>query len=193
MFDEAARRLQRPGTVGVIPTDTIYGLVARAADRTAVERLYQLKRRERKPGPIIAASVDHLVGLGIKRRYLTAVERFWPGPVSVVIPCGPELAYLHQGQQTLAVRVPADERLRQLLAQSGPLLATSVNYAGEPMSRTIAEARAYFGDEVDFYVDGGDLSDAKPSTVIRVVDDAIEVLREGALRIDEAGKITAAD
>src|SRR5260221_10203659 len=117
MFDKAAKRLQYAGSIGVIPTDTVYGVVARAADKLAAERLYHLKERERKPGPIIAANIDQLVELGIKRRYLAAVERFWPGPVSVVIPCGPELSYLHQGVMTLAVRIPADEKLRTLLAE----------------------------------------------------------------------------
>jgi L-threonylcarbamoyladenylate synthase len=107
----------------------------------------------------------------------------------VVIPCGDELAYLHDGQRSLAVRIPDNEPLRQLLAQTGPLLTSSANQPGQPPATTIAEARAYFGDEVDFYEDGGDLSGNMPSTVVRVVDDAIEVLRPGAVNINENGRI----
>src|SRR5665213_2242664 len=95
-----ADKLQRPAAVGVIPTDTVYGIVARAADHEAVARLYKLKKREGKPGTIIAADIDQLVELGIKRRYLKAVEQFWPGALSVNIPStDPELAYLHLGHQ----------------------------------------------------------------------------------------------
>src|SRR5262249_701078 len=151
MFDEALKYLQNPSAVGVIPTDTVYGLVARAADKAAVERLYKLKSREHKPGTIIAASIEQLVDLGIKRRYLKAVEQFWPGAVSVIIPCGPELEYLHQGLQSLAVRIPGDESVHDLLAQTGPLVTSSANQPGEPSANTIAEARQYFGDQVDFY------------------------------------------
>jgi tRNA threonylcarbamoyl adenosine modification protein (Sua5/YciO/YrdC/YwlC family) len=189
-IEAAADTLRTQGTIGVIPTDTVYGVVARAHDQAAVTRLYELKRREHKPGTLIAASVDQLVELGFKRRYLQAVERFWPGPVSVVVPCM-ELAYLHQGVGSLAVRIPNNPELLRLLQSTGPLLTSSANQPGEPPANTAAEARAYFDDGVDFYEDGGDLSGAQPSTVIRVVDDAIEVLRQGAVHIDEqTGEVT---
>lgn len=187
MYEAAARLLSQPGAVGVIPTDTVYGVVARAVDKDAVTRLYELKRREHKPGTLIAASVDQLVGLGIKRRYLKPVEQYWPGSVSVVIPCGPDLEYLHQGVQSLAMRIPDDELLRSLLEKTGPLITSSANQPGEPPANTVDEARAYFDNGVDFYEDGGDRSGRQASTVIRIVDDAIEVLRQGAVRIDEAG------
>lgn len=185
MMNDLPELLEKPGAIGVIPTDTVYGVVARASDWAAVQRLYELKRRERKPGTLIAATVGQLERLGLKRRYLAAVERFWPGPVSVVIPCGPELEYLHQGVMSLAVRLPGDEALRKLLEQTGPLLTSSANQPGEPPANTVAEARAYFGGGVDFYIDGGDRSGSQSSTVIRVVDDAIEVLRQGVVKIDE--------
>lgn len=175
-----------PGTIGVIPTDTVYGIVARAADQAAVAKLYQLKSREHKPGTLIAADIDQLVELGLKRRYLTAVEQFWPGPVSVVIPAAnPSLAYLHQGKLSLAVRIPEDENLQKLLAQTGPLLTSSANQPGQPPAGTVAQAKKYFGDQVDFYIDGGDLSGRQPSTLIRIVDDAIEVLRPGPAKIPD--------
>lgn len=189
LTDTGLVSLLKSGAVGVSPTDTVYGLVCRAADPVAVERLYALKNREHKPGTIIAAKLQQLIDLGIRARYLKAVESFWPNPLSVVIPCGEELAYLHQGQHSLAVRIPADDTLRELLAQTGPLLTSSANLPGEPTATTIAEAQAVFGEKVEFYVDGGPITDHQPSTVIRVVDDAIEILREGAVRIDESGRI----
>lgn len=172
------------GHIGVIPTDTVYGVVARAHDQQATARLYKLKHREQKPGTIIAANIEQLEALGLKHRYLKAVEQYWPGPVSVIIPCGPELVYLHQGTYGLAVRVPADEILRKMLAQTGPLVTSSANHPGEPTSTTVAQARNYFNDDVDFYMNGGDLSANQPSTIIRIIDDEIEVVRQGAGRID---------
>ena len=190
MYEEVAGRLMQSGTIGVIPTDTVYGVVARAADKDAVARLYELKRREHKPGTLIAASVEQFVELGVKRRYLKPVEQYWPGSVSVVVPCGPDLEYLHQGVQSLAMRIPDDELLRALLEKTGPLITSSANQPGESPASTIDEARAYFGNGVDFYEDGGDRSGRQASTVIRVVDDVIEVLRQGAVHIDEvSGRI----
>lgn len=187
--DEAIAILLEGG-VGVIPTDTVYGLAARAADEQAVTHLYALKHRERKPGTIVAANIDQLVELGIKKRYLSATEQWWPNPISVIIPTGEILGYLHLGLDCLAIRIPKDEQFQKLLAKTGPLVTSSANRPTEPTAVTITEAYECFGDTVDFYVDGGDMSGHRPSTVIRIVDDAIEVLREGAIQISETGRIT---
>jgi tRNA threonylcarbamoyl adenosine modification protein (Sua5/YciO/YrdC/YwlC family) len=178
------------GAVGVLPTDTIYGLVCRAGDKQAVARLYEAKPREAKPGTVIAADIDQLVELGILARYLKPVAYFWPGPISVVVPTQPGLEYLDRGLMSLAVRIPALDGLRALLAQTGPLLTTSANLTGQPPAKSLEAARACFGDKVDFYVDGGEMTDKPPSTIIRVVDDEIEVLRQGAVRISDTGEIS---
>ena len=177
------------GAVGVLPTDTIYGVVASAHNSDAIKRVYTVKHRQDKPGTIIAASSDQLVALGIPRRYLRAVEQFWPNPISVVIPLGADHQDLHLGKGSIACRIPNKPVLLELLAQTGPLVTSSANLTGEQPATNLLEAQDYFGDEVDFYVDGGDLSDQKPSTIIRIVDDAVEVLREGAVRISESGEI----
>lgn len=179
------------GGVGVLPTDTVYGLAARADDKQAVARLYALKHREHKPGTIVAANINQLVQLGIKKRYLTAAEQWWPNPLSVVIPTGEMLEYLHQGLDSMPIRIPKDEQLQAILAKTGPLITSSANAPGEPTAESVEEAYKYFGDTVDFYVDGGDMSGRPPSTLIRVVDDAIEVLREGAVKISDSGRITS--
>ena len=184
LYADVPNHLQASGAIGVIPTDTVYGVVARASDQAAVTRLYAAKDREHKPGTLIAASIDQLETLGLKRRYLTAVSQFWPGAVSVIIPCADtNLEYLHQGKQSLAVRIPESVELRNMLEQTGPLLTSSANHPGQPTAVTVDQARAYFADRVDFYIDGGDLSDHQPSTIIQIIDDAVEVIREGAVKI----------
>ncbi len=187
-IDDIAALLEA-GAVGVLPTDTIYGVVASARIPEAVQRLYTVKHRHSKPGTVIAADIDQLVDLGIPRRYLKAVEQFWPNPISVVIPLGKEHEELHLGKMSLACRIPRSEKLQELLRKTGPLVTSSANHTGEAPAVSLREAEAYFDDEVDFYVDGGDLSNQKPSTIIRIVDDAVEVLREGAVHINERGEI----
>ncbi len=100
---------------------------------------------------------------------------------------------MHQGTFRQAFRIPKAENFRTLLQKTGPLLTSSANLAGKAPSNTIQGAQDYFGDKIDFYVDGGDLSGRLPSTLIRVVDDAVEVLREGAVKINEAGEIVHDD
>lgn len=181
IYDDVDKLLLKPGTVGIMPTDTVYGLVCRAEDVTAVRRLYALKNRKNKPGTVIAASIDQLVGLGIKYRYLKAVEQFWPGPVSVEIPHSK--SYLNQNTLRQAFRTTNNRVLAQLLIKTGPLLTSSANLPDMPISDNIEQARKYFGNRVDFYVDGGDFGDRLPSTIIRIVDDTIEVVREGAVKL----------
>lgn len=177
--------LLRQGAIGVLPTDTVYGLVCRAADETAVKRLYQVKSRESKPGTVIAAGINQLVELGIKTRYLKAVEQFWPNAISIEIPH--QISYLNQATGRQAFRIVKEPAaLVELLKASGPLLTSSANLPKKPPANNIAEAQKYFEDELDFYVDGGDLSDRKPSTLIRIVDDAVEIVRPGAVKIDES-------
>ena len=178
--------LLKSGAVGVLPSDTVYGVMADASNQQAVAKLYKLKSRENKPGTIIAANIDQLVKLGVQRSYLKAVEQFWPGSVSIIIPTDDSLQYLHLGKSSLACRIPNHPEIHRLLTNTGPLLTTSANTPGDDPANTIEEAVEYFKEEVDFYVDGGDLSNNKPSTIIRVVDDAVEVIRPGAVKIDEA-------
>lgn len=184
-----ASELLLAGKVGIIPTDTVYGLVCCASNEQSVKRLYGLKNREQKPGTLIAANIDQLVELGIKARYLKAVEHFWPNPISIEIPHN--ISYLNQGTGRQAVRIPGNKELQKLLEKTGPLQTTSANPPGEPEAGNLHQAIDYFGDSIDFYADGGDLSGRKPSTLIRIIDDAIEVLREGAVKVDEeTGRIT---
>lgn len=182
--------LLKNGAIGVIPTDTIYGLVCVVSHQEAVRRLYDIKHRARQPGTTIAASVDQLQKLGFPLRSLRAVQHLWPNALSVEMPALSVPVYLSTGERTMAVRIPRDEKLQALLAQTGPLMTTSANHPAEPAATDITSARRYFGDTVDFYVDAGDLGVRPPSTIIRIIDDAIEIIREGAVNIDENGRIT---
>jgi tRNA threonylcarbamoyl adenosine modification protein (Sua5/YciO/YrdC/YwlC family) len=180
---EQAAQIILAGGVGVMATDTVYGLVASAKNKLAVERFYSLKKREHKPGTVIAANVDQLLELGVPKHYLEQVAHLWPNSVSVVMPLGDNLAYLHQDIGSQPFRVVADVNLRKVLEQTGPLVTSSANQPGEPVANNIAEAQNYFGDSVDFYVDQGDLSGRASSTIVRVGEKGVEVLREGAVKL----------
>jgi L-threonylcarbamoyladenylate synthase len=173
------------GKVGVIPTDTVYGLVAAAANPDAAERLYQLKQRQAKPGTVIAASVEQLISLGVPKHSLDMVAHLWPNPLSIELDIGPELAQLHQGTGHCSFRVVAAPELSQLLVQTGPLLTSSANRPADPPAVNISQAQACFKDAVDFYVDGGDLSGRQPSTVARFADGRLVVVRQGSVVIDK--------
>lgn len=180
---EAVARLLN-GELGVLATDTVYGVVTSALQQPAVERLYTLKHRERKPGTLVASSIDQLRQLDVPDTYFERLAPYWPGALSAVLPISDTFAYLHQGVGDIAIRVVADERFRAIIEQTGPLLTSSANRPGEPGSVTIAEAWDYFEDKVDFYVDSGDLSGRPPSTIVKLnEDESFTVLRQGAVEI----------
>jgi L-threonylcarbamoyladenylate synthase len=185
VIEEAIEFLMNGG-VGVMPTDTIYGLVGRASDKDAVERLYSIKFRENKPGTIIAASVEQLLDLGVSRKHIEQVQHFWPNPLSIIIPFDYTNSYLKKNSTYPAMRVVADSEIKKILEQTGPLITTSANLPGQPSATNIEEAKGYFGDKVDFYIDSGTIENKLPSTLIKVNDDnTIEIIRHGEYSLPE--------
>ncbi len=187
LSDTQVAQLLNQGAVGVIPTDTVYGLVAHAQSRSAVERLYSLKPRELAPGTIIGASIEQFTELGLDTPSLDKIRHLWPASLSVVIDAQASPPYLRQARTTLPVRIPALVEIIQLLEQTGPLMTTGANTSGSPTSTSVQMAIDYFGDQVDFYVDGGNLDGRLPSTIVGFDDDEeIVVYRKGAVAIDNA-------
>jgi len=173
------------GGVGVIPTDTIYGLACSIFSVVGVKRIYELKKREEnKPPVIIISDISDLEKLGadISPTHLKIIEKYWPGKLTIIFRVSEEYKYLDKGLG-LAIRLPADENLRNILRQTGPLATTSANYSEQIPAKNIIEAEKYFGDKVDFYEDGGNLN-SEPSTLVKINGDNIEILRQGAVKID---------
>lgn len=170
------------GGVMVLPTDTIYGLHALAMRPEAVEKVYQLKKRDPgKPLIVLVGGIDDLArfSVGVDAAMIKYLEGVWPGRVSVVVDCADdEFGYLHRGTGSVAFRMPARADLLRLVKEAGPLVSSSVNVEGEMFARTVGEAKRYFGDEVDGYVDDGRL-DGLPSKVVRYENGEVKVLREG--------------
>ncbi len=175
---ELVAQVLNAGGVAVIPTDTVYGLSAVATSPQAVRRMYEIKRRDGKPGTIIAASIEQLIAVGFDTDELMQGDTFWPGAVSVIVASPLELSYLDMGLKSLAVRVPDNIWLYELLMLTGPLATTSANLPGEPTVSTVVEAQRLFGNEVTTYVDGGDMSHTSPSKIIKIMPDgSVERIR----------------
>lgn len=171
--------LLRGGGVAVIRTDTLYGIVASADIEPAVERVYRIKGRDAHKSCIVL--LDDMRSAYGRGDELDADEhRFHSDvPTSFLINGQGAPNWLLRENNDLAYRVPNSLELRQFLAQTGPLIAPSANPQGHAPARTIEEARAYFGDTVDMYIDGGEVpADMPPSRLIRVNDDgSVERLR----------------
>lgn len=167
------------GGVAVLRTDTLYGVVARADDEAAVERIYQVKQRDPSKSCIVLVADEQMLYDEPPAIDVPILTEVWPGPVSVIVPAPSAPKWLLRADHTLAYRCPADAELRQLITQTGPLIAPSANPEGLPPAATIDEAIAYFGTMVDAYVDGGRVSVDTPPSQLLVIhqDGAIERLR----------------
>lgn len=173
------------GRIGVIPTDTVYGLVGKAASEKAIKRMYAVKSRAQQPGTTIAASTDQLSRLGFPIAQLLRAKNYWPNALSVEMSAAHIPHYLSTGEPVMAARIPDKLDLTNLLRATGPLMTTSANAPKQPTSTSIQMAIDYFGDEVDFYVDGGDLSGRPPSTIIGFDSNGkIIIYRQGAVKIE---------
>jgi len=177
----------REGEVVVIPTDTVYGLACLPRLPEAVAKVFLLKER---PGdkalPVLGDGLGALEAVAtFDERATELARRFWPGPLTLVLPRASSFTYDLGGDDhaTVAVRVPLNRVALELLGETGPLATTSANRSGEPPATSAAEARDIFGDDVVAYVDGGPCR-GSPSTVLSLVGPP-RVLREGALTAGE--------
>ncbi|HLM92038.1 MAG TPA: L-threonylcarbamoyladenylate synthase [Thermoplasmata archaeon] len=168
----AAARALRAGGLIVYPTDTLFGLGARATDRRAVAHLESTKGRTGQPLSIAVSSFEELETWADltppARRW---VRRHLPGPYTVLVRPSALASRtlpttLVPPDAALAVRIPDHSAARELARRSGPIVATSANHHGQPPCRTVDEARRAFGPRVAAYVATRPRPSGRPSTFI---------------------------
>ncbi len=187
MSRERAAEALRAGKPIIVPTDTVYGMVALATDHDAIASIFALKQRPTETHMALLVAdlqqAETLVELGPDGHRLAVA--FWPGAFTIVAPRRPGHDLTVGGEDTVGVRCPDDEFLRELADEVGPIAATSANLPGEEPLATAADLAIVF-PTVELIVDGGERR-GHASTVVTVVDGPPIVLREGpisALDID---------
>jgi len=188
-IDKVVRVLKEGGIV-CAPTDTIYGLLADAGNRKAVERLYELRRPSGRPFIVLIPDVEDALKFDIRIPKLGFMLLGFGLTVifqkRTTIP-----TYLTRWRKSLALRVPSRGTfITKLMKKFGkPLVAPSANPEGMPPARDVKEAMNYFGDKIDLYVRGTKL-EGKPSTIVKFVSDkTIKVIREGNVPKEKVFKI----
>jgi L-threonylcarbamoyladenylate synthase len=189
-----AAKILEQGNLAVIPTDTVYGLVAKALNIQAIKKLDKTKERTAdSPYIILISSLNDLNLFDIKldKKMADFLAKVWPdpnqetecefGPVSIILPCSSSrLEYLHRGRN-LAFRLPISGPTRDLIATVGPLAAPSANRRGQSPARTVTEANAYFGNNVSIYIKADtEPIEKSPSSLIDITDVQPRVLRSNS-------------
>ena len=176
-------KIIKSGGIGILPTDTLYGLVGQALEKKTVERIYTVRKRNpKKPLIILISDIKDLsrFGIALSPKEKNIFTTLWQQPVSVIFPCDQKrFWYLHRGSKSLAFRMPKNKWLKAFILKTGPLVAPSANPEGLTPACTMNEAFNYFGDDIDFYLDGGVLN-KKPSTIIRFKKGSFVLERKGA-------------
>jgi len=183
-----AAELLAAGEVIGLPTDTVYGVGARLDRPGAVEAIFELKGRPVDVAlPVLIgrdADVDSVAAAWPRSAKMLAA-RYWPGPLTLVVPARPEIGALLGGTgDTVGVRAPKHRFVRNLCRTAGPLAVTSANrHGGEPCTTAEAVTEAFGGEGLALVVDGG-RCDGEPSTVADCTTSPPTLLRQGALPWD---------
>lgn len=164
-------KLLLDGFVGVLPTDTVYGLHCLAHEDTLVKRIHDIKGEDYdKPLIVLISDYTDLVKFNVDlNEYENEIaKKYWPGHNTLI--------FTAKDGTTKSFRIPQDSFLTEVLKVTGPLVSTSANIHGKPQSNSINEACDYFGVTVDFYVDGGNLNNP-PSSIYKIEGNNLIKLR----------------
>jgi len=185
---ETAAAILRKGGVVAMPTETVYGLAADAANPEAVKRIFQIKGRPADHPLIVHVADKSQLGYWAREVPEAArvlAEHFWPGPLTLILPRHKHVPdAVTGGQDTVGLRVPNHPVALQLLRAMGPnagLAAPSANRYGRISPTTAAHVSEELGDSVDMILDGGPCQVGLESTIVSCIGDTVTVLRPGGI------------
>ena len=183
-----ALEILQSGGLVAFPTDTVYGVGALAFDQRAIESIYAAKDRPvEKAIPVLIGDKDDLAKVAddVPLVALRLIDRFWPGPLTVLVPKKATLPEAISATSTVGVRVPDHEVARGLLQLAGPMAVTSANISGQASPITARQVLAQLGGRIAMIIDGGETPGGIPSTLVDCMGTEIQILREGPISKQE--------
>ena len=194
MMEKIKQELEK-GRAVVLPTETVYGLFAKALDKKAVDHVYQLKGRPRdKALNLNVASLDDILNFSKNQPpYLQKlVESFLPGPLTIILEANDKVPdWVNSGLRTVGFRMPSHPVTLELIREFGPLIGPSANLSGQASGISFKEIVKDFGREVLGIEDDAFLT-GQDSTIIDLSGDKAKILRQGSItREDILAKIPA--
>ena len=183
-----ALEILQSGGLVAFPTDAVYGVGALAFDQRAIESIYAAKDRPvEKAIPVLIGDKDDLAKVAddVPLVALRLIDRFWPGPLTVLVPKKATLPEAISATSTVGVRVPDHEVARGLLQLAGPMAVTSANISGKASPITARQVLAQLGGRIAMIIDGGETPGGIPSTLVDCMGTEIQILREGPISKEE--------
>ncbi len=193
---EKAAQIIKEGGLVLFPTETVYGIGANGLDDEAVKKIFIAKGRE-QDNPLILhiSDMDMLpqIARNISELEYKLMDAFWPGPFTIVLEKKPGIAMTATcGGSTVAVRMPSNKIAHDLIKASNlPIAAPSANISGKPSGTNLQDIIEELEDKVDYIIDGGETDIGVESTVVRVVDGKVDILRPGRITKEDIETITS--
>lgn len=186
-ISRALELLKRGGLIA-FPTDTVYGVGTLAFNARAIESIYVAKDRPtEKAIPVLIGGPEDLEKVTGEVPPIAAklAARFWPGPLTLVVPKHPNLPDIVSAVPTVGVRVPDHPVARALLRAAGPMAVTSANISGQVSPKTAKEVSRQLNGRIPLVLDGGETPGGVPSTVVNCLGTEPVILREGPVTLKD--------
>lgn len=191
---EIPANIIRQGGIVVFPTETVYGIGTNGLNKEAVERLYKIKERPlNKPISLLVSDFEMIekVAKNITEVEYSIMKKFFPGPLTIILTKQDVVPNIvTSGGNTVGIRMSEEEITRKLIEYAGvPIAAPSANISGKPSGIDLQDIIKEFGDKVDYYIDGGKSKIGISSTIVKVENNTIKILREGSISKKEIENI----
>ena len=183
-MNDVIKHLKKGGII-ITPTDTVYGIMADATNDKAVKKVYEAKKRSfDKPLIVLVNSVEMLNDYVLEIDDITKriIDKYWPGPLTILFKKNNRLSKYVSNNDYIGIRYPNNEIIIDILNEfNKPVVSTSANISNNEVVTEVSMIPGELLEKVDFVLDGGNLSN-ESSTIIKVEDGKIEILREGSLK-----------
>lgn len=194
-IEEAAEEIKK-GNLVIFPTETVYGIGANALDENAVKKIFEAKgRAQDNPLIVHVANIDMVKPIvehiGTLEQKL--IEKFWPGPLTIIMKRKSNKVIpniVTANLDTVGIRMPSNLLAKKLIEKAGvPIAAPSANVSGKPSGTNIEDIKEEFKGKVSYILDGGSTDIGLESTVIKVENDKIDILRPGKITKEQLEEI----
>lgn len=185
----------KSGKIVVLPTDTVYGIAVDATNKESVEKLYEVKKRDKSKALNILVSSKEMASLctiELNEIAKKLIDKFWPGALTLVLEKNEYISKaVTANKNTIGIRMPNNALTLDIIRKLGrPIACPSANISNKPSGTNIVDIKEDFKQNVDLYVDDGESSIGIESTIVRVYDNYIKILREGCITKEEIIKKT---
>ncbi len=187
-------KIIRDGGIVIFPTETVYGIGTNGLDEKAIKKIYEVKQRSfNKPISLLVNNIEMVnkIAKNISKLEYKIMESFFPGPLTIILEKRDIIPnILTANTNTVGIRMPSGKIAKKLIEYAGvPIATPSANISGRPSGTNIKDIQKDFEGKVDYFIDNGESKLGVPSTIVKVINDEVHILREGSISKKQINRI----